>query len=149
MDKPKVSSTHSHPGQALAVASLIVATIGAVAFLVLPIYQGAHLESGPSDFSTRGLRATGVNGIWTLVVGLTPVLISGTPLIVRQQDLRLITGVSAVLLSGFSIVGSASIGLFIVPSAVLEWAAFARSWRRAADNERRAWDPRRHNGRST
>jgi uncharacterized membrane protein len=57
----------------------------------------------------------GVNGPRVYVVLAIPVIMASLPLLVRSKAARLL---SALLLTGFVVVGLASVGLFYVPSAI-------------------------------
>ena len=91
-------------------AALLLA-VGAVAFFVIvPAY-------GSSD--GRSLRLLSVAPRAALVL-LVPIVLALLPSLRQPRRLRRVTtAVSAVLLAAFAILGSASIGLFFMPSALV------------------------------
>lgn len=123
----------SSPARRLAAAALLAALLGVGAFLLLPVYSnftvGAETGSvGPSEVRAR--HATDINGIRILFIGLVPVAVAADLVAVPWRHLRSTVTVSAILLSLFAIIGGATMGLFIVPAAILEWLSFGLSFRR-------------------
>ena len=81
----------------------------------------------PPESETLARHATlaKVNGSGTYLLLAIPVGVAGLPLLFHSRAVRIL---SAVLITGWVVVGAASIGLFYIPSAVmLVWSAFGTS----------------------
>ena len=104
--------------------ALLASAAATLYLLSAPFYQGietVQTESGSDTIQVTKTLAE-VNGprVVYLLVGVT--LASSAPLFValrRPVLQRLVTWVSALLLMAFSILGSFTIGLFFMPSAIL------------------------------
>jgi general stress protein CsbA len=57
-----------------------------------------------------------MNGSWTIVPVMFPVLVALLPMIFRKQWVRII---ATVVLGGFVLIGGFSIGFFYLPAGVL------------------------------
>ncbi len=93
---------------ALTVCSLALAVAGSILWLYVPAYKG-----GPSGDETKTLVE--VNGSWTFVVLSIPIFIAIVPVMFPHRAFRI---VSAVLLMGFALLGSMTVGLAYLPAAV-------------------------------
>jgi len=124
----------SSPTRWCAAGALLAALLGVGAFLLLPGYASVSViaegtgSPGPAEVTAR--HAMDINGARVLLVGLVPIVIAAGPIAVPRRQLRSTVAVSATLLTLFSFIGGASMGLFVLPAAVLEWVAFALSFRR-------------------
>jgi hypothetical protein len=93
-------------------SSFLLSALCSILLCVIPAYN----KRSANDFRFRHVTLASVNGS-TVYYGLAcPVVIAGVPLLLRARMYRV---VSALLLIGFVVVGSASIGLLYLPSAVM------------------------------
>jgi hypothetical protein len=87
-------------------------------------------DSSPPQAETplhpaRHARLAEVNGPGTYFLLAVPVAFAGLPLVFRSRAIRIL---SAMLITGWFVVGAASIGLFYIPSAVMMiWSALGKS----------------------
>jgi hypothetical protein len=102
----------------LPAVSFALAVAAAVAELFLPVYT--------VGFDYRPTRTLiEVNGRWTIIPVLFPVVIALLPLIFRSRWVRI---TAAIVICSFGLIGSFSIGLFYLPSgAAMLVAAYAKS----------------------
>jgi hypothetical protein len=103
----------------------LLASIAVTIYLLnAPLYQGIEThctESGCDTIRTTRTLAE-ANGSWVIILLALVTLASGVPFIVsltlpRLQ--RLVTWVCALLILAFSILGSLTIGLAYMPTAIL------------------------------
>jgi hypothetical protein len=95
-----------------------LALTAAAVLLVLPIYSGFN--------GTRPSRATlvEINGPWILLLLAIPVVITLQPLVFRRHSVQVVT---TILIAGFTVLSSFSIGLFFVPATIVTLlATFAK-----------------------
>jgi hypothetical protein len=105
------------------VAAFVLAVVGALVVAFAPhgttcrvtIPGGVSHCSGTSTFS--------VDGAWVLVVVTVPVLVALVPLLVQRRPATI---ASTVLLWIGCILGMLSVGIFLLPSAILMTVAAAR-----------------------
>jgi len=77
----------------------------------------------PAQPSSHALAEGNGTGIYFLLA--LPAAIAGLPLLFRFRAVRIL---SAVLITGWVVVGAASLGLFYIPSAVMMiWSGFGKS----------------------
>jgi hypothetical protein len=93
-----------------AACSFLLSALTSILLLVIPAYNER------SAYQLRHLTLTSVNGPKLYYVLAIPVVIAGVPLVLRARTVRV---VSALLLMGWVVVGSASVGLLYLPSAVM------------------------------
>ena len=108
--------------------SFLLAVLASVSSLVAPAYTGLTVREIPvngesssppqTETPVHPVHATlaEVNGPGTYFLLTIPVAVAGLPLLVRSRAVRIL---SAVLITGWVVIGAASIGLFYVPSAVM------------------------------
>lgn len=104
--------------------AFLISIAATVYLLYAPLYQYVRVIDTARDGETIRGTATlvEVNGFWVVYLLVAVTLSSGAPLFValtRPTLQRLVTWVFALLLVAFSILGSWSIGLFFMPSAIL------------------------------
>src|ERR1700674_1501187 len=118
--------------------SFLLAVLASVSNLVAPAYTGLTVReipvnresSSPPQTETpvhpaRHATLAEVNGPGTYFLLTIPMAVAGLPLLVRSRAVRIL---SAVLITGWGLIASASIGLFYVPSAVMMvWSARGKS----------------------
>jgi hypothetical protein len=116
--------------------SFSLAVLGSVSILVAPVYSGLARRETPAQeafsppqnqpvHSGPLARLAEVNGVGTYFLLAIPVALAGLPLLFRSRSIRIL---SAVLITGWVVVGAASVGLFYIPSAVMMvWAASGKS----------------------
>lgn len=118
--------------------SFSLATMASVLCLLVPAYRGvtvqrnsAHRVSPISPqvemaaLAARNARLAEVNGSKTYFLLAIPLALAALPLLFRSRTIRVL---SAVLITGWVVIGAASIGLFYIPSAIMMiWSAFAKS----------------------
>lgn len=118
--------------------SFLLAVLASVVSLVAPAYTGMTVREIPVNRGSSTPPQTGtpvhpvqhatlaeVNGPATYFVLATPVAVAGLPLLFRSRAVRIL---SAVLITGWVVIGAASIGLFYIPSAVMMvWSARRKS----------------------
>jgi hypothetical protein len=106
-------------------SSFLLSALCSILLCVIPAYS----KRSADHLRLRHATLASVNGP-TVYYGLVcPVVIAGVPLLLRARMYRV---VSALLLIGFVVVGSASIGLLYLPSAVMMiLAALVKPWGRA------------------
>ena len=101
--------------------AFLLSMAATIYLLNAPLYQTVHIENGGQPIQGTATLVE-ANGTWVVnqLVGVT--LVSGVPLVLalrRSALQRLVTWVSALLLMGYSIAGSMTIGLAFMPSAIL------------------------------
>jgi hypothetical protein len=118
--------------------SFLLAILASASSLVAPAYTGLTVReipvnresSSPTQTETpvhpvRHATLAEVNGPGTYFLLTIPVAVAGLPLLLRSRAVRTL---SAVLITGWVLITSASIGLFYVPSAVMmAWSARGKS----------------------
>lgn len=118
--------------------SFLLAVLASASSLVAPAYTGLTVReipvnresSSPPQRETpvhpvRHATLAEVNGPGTYFLLTMPVAVTGLPLLVRSRAVRIL---SAVLITGWVLIASGSIGLFYVPSAVMMvWSARGKS----------------------
>jgi hypothetical protein len=118
--------------------SFLLAVLASVSSLVAPAYTGLSVREIPvnREFSSppqtetpvhpaRHATLAEVNGPGTYFLLTIPVAVAGLSLLVRSRAVRIL---SAVLITGWVVIGATSIGLFYVPSAVMMvWSARGKS----------------------
>jgi hypothetical protein len=114
--------------------SFSLAVLASVSSLLAPAYTGItrwripvnrEASSPPQNEMVRHATLAEVNGTATYFLLAIPVAVAGLPLLFRSRAVRIL---SAVLITGWAVVGAASIGLFYIPSAVMMvWSAFGKS----------------------
>ena len=97
-------------------------------FIVVPVYSSRRATISTSAASatseTVGAKRLLQVSPRAAVVLAMPLLLSASPLVVRQRRARRsITVVAATLLSGLCVFGAMTIGLLFLPSALALWAA--------------------------
>ena len=95
----------------LAEISLGLAAAAAIFLLVAPVYWG-------SNGGSRTLIEE--NGQWVIVPVMLPVVAAFLPVVFRRQKVRVI---ATVLLSGFVVIGSFTIGFLYLPAAIVMFLA--------------------------
>jgi hypothetical protein len=101
-----------------------LAAVAAVGLLLVPTYAGVSEISSanlPSQQAPQPRSATllSVNGVGVLPFLFSPVVFAAIPLIrATPHQRRVRAAIVAVVLVGFTILGSFSIGFFYVPSAL-------------------------------
>ena len=95
----------------LAEISLGLAAAAAIFFLVVPVYWG------PNGGSRTLIEE---NGQWVIVLVMFPVAAAFLPVLFRKQAVRVI---ATVLLGGFVVIGSFTIGLLYLPAALVMFLA--------------------------
>ena len=95
----------------LAEISLGLAAAAAIFFLVVPVYLG------PNGGSRTLVEE---NGQWVIVLVMFPVAAAFLPVLFRKQAVRVI---ATVLLGGFVVIGSFTIGLLYLPAALVMFLA--------------------------
>ena len=101
-----------------ATVSFLLAAFGSVLSLTLPLYRAQMTlqRSGePSTLQVRHETLPNVNGPSVYYRLAIPVIIAGLPFLLRFCAVRIIC---AALLTGWVVIGAASIGIFYVPSAI-------------------------------
>jgi len=95
----------------LVAVSFGLSVVAAIVLLTVPIY-----------FQSNRPVATllQINGPWSAVPVIFPLVVGLFPLIIRARGAGIM---AAILLSGFVIIGSFSIGLLYLPSAAAMWLA--------------------------
>ena len=101
-----------------AVISFLLAVLASVLSFTLPLYRGqAGLQRSGEPITVQVWHATlssvGPSIYYILAI---PVIIAGVPILLRYRTARII---SAVLLTGYLVIGAASIGVFYLPSAIM------------------------------
>jgi hypothetical protein len=117
--------------------SFLLAVLASVSSLVAPAYTGLTVREIPVNRESSSPPQTEtpvhpayatlaeVNGPGTYFLLTIPVAVAGLPLLVRSRAVRIL---SAVLITGWVVIGATSIGLFYVPSAVMMvWSARGKS----------------------
>ena len=118
--------------------SFFLAVLTSVWGLVAPAYTGLTVReipvngesSSPPQTETplhpvRHATLAAVNGPGTYFLLTIPVAVAGLPLLVRSRAVRIL---SAVLITGWIVIGATSVGLFYIPSAVMMvWSARGKS----------------------
>jgi hypothetical protein len=118
--------------------SFLLAVLASVSSLVAPAYTRLTVReipvngesSSPPQTETsvhpaRHATLAEVNGPGTYFLLTIPVAVAGLPLLVRSRAARIL---SAVLITGWVVIGAASIGLFYIPSAIMMiWSARGKS----------------------
>ncbi|MDP1860073.1 MAG: hypothetical protein Q8K82_15465 [Gemmatimonadaceae bacterium] len=112
---------------ALATA-VALALLPSLVLFIVPIYAGytEHVteSGGLIGASTAGSTLVQANGLRAVLPLVLPLVLTVTPLVLRASRFRRsITRVAAVLLTVFVVLGSFSIGLLYLPSAVALWVA--------------------------
>ncbi len=112
------------------VGSFLLAVLPFLLLLALPVYteQSAehHVRAGrelpapthsePGATRLRHVTLVSVAGPRVFYMLAIPVLIAGTPLVLRSRTVRF---TSAALLMGWVVIGSATVGLLYLPSAIM------------------------------
>jgi hypothetical protein len=101
-----------------ATISFLLAALASVLSLTLPMYRGQNNLERTGEAGTVEVRhetLSDVNGPMIRYILAIPVIIAGVPVLLRLRTVRII---SAVLLTGWVVVGAASVGLFYLPSAI-------------------------------
>lgn len=101
-----------------ATISFLLAVLASVLSLTLPMYsRQTSLQRSGATGTVEVQRETlsNVNGATIRYVLAVPAILAGVPILLRFRAVRII---SAVLLTGWMVIGAASIGLFYLPSAV-------------------------------
>jgi hypothetical protein len=111
--------------------ALVLALIAAVAALTLPLYATASSTAGSQVEVLGTATALEVNGPSALVGVALPVLVAAAPLVFPDR-LWAPSAVSAALLVIFVVVAGFSIGLFYLPTALVEVIAAFLPGRRPA-----------------
>jgi hypothetical protein len=120
--------------------SFSLAVLASVSGLVAPAYTGMTAREVPinreSSFPPktetllhlhpmRHATLADINGPGAYFLFVIPVAFAGLPLLFRRGPIRML---SAVLITGWVVVGAASVGLFYIPSAVMMiWSALGKS----------------------
>jgi hypothetical protein len=118
--------------------SFLLAVLASVSGLVAPAYTGMTARevpvnresSSPSQTETpvhpvQHATLAEVNGPRSYFLFVIPVAFAALPLLFRSRAIRML---SAVLITGWVVIGAASIGLFYIPSAVMMgWSALGKS----------------------
>lgn len=118
--------------------SFSLAVLASASSLVAPAYTAITLRrnsvnrESPSSPQTetpvvplRHATLAEVNGSGTYFLLAIPLAVAGLPLLFRSRAVRIL---SAVLITGWVVIGVASIGLFYIPSAIMMiWAALEKS----------------------
>jgi hypothetical protein len=118
--------------------SFLLVVLASASSLVAPAYTGLTVREIPVNRESSSPPQTEtpvhpvphatlaeVNGPGTYFLLTIPVVVAGLPLLVRSRAVRIL---SAVLITGWVLVASASIGLFYIPSAVMMvWSARGKS----------------------
>ena len=118
--------------------SFVLAVLASVSSLVAPAYTGLTVREIPVDRESssppqtetpvhpvRHATLAEVNGPGAYFWLAAPVAVTGLPLLFRSRAVRIL---SAMLITGWVLIASASIGLFYIPSAVMMvWSARGKS----------------------
>jgi hypothetical protein len=91
-------------------SSFLLSALCSILLCVIPAYNERSANH------LRHVTLASVNGLTVYYMLAFPVVIAGVPLLLRARTYRV---VSALVLIGFVVVGSASIGLLYLPSAVM------------------------------
>jgi len=123
--------------------AFLVSVAATIYLLNAPLYQYVSVTASDGETIRGTATLVEVNGTWVVYQLCAVTLVSGIPLFValRWSALqRIVTWLSALLLTGYSILGSFSIGLAFMPSAILLLiAAIATLFiRKGADADNRA-----------
>ena len=101
--------TYNRPVKPWATAASLAFAAAAAAFLlIVPVYIGSY----PNGRS--GATLVQVNGSWSIILVLFPVVLALAALVFRKRAVRI---VAAALIGGFAIISGFSIGLFYFPAA--------------------------------
>jgi hypothetical protein len=101
-----------------ATISFLLAVLALVLSLTLTMYKGQSSFQRSGEAGTVEVRhetLSDVNGPMIRYILAMPVIIAGVPVLLRLRTVRI---VSAVLLTGWVVIGAASVGLFFLPSAM-------------------------------
>jgi len=101
-----------------AVISFLLAVLASVLSFTLPSYRdhsGLQRSGESSTVQARRATLSSVDGPSIYYILAIPVILAGVPVLLRFRTARI---VSAVLLTGYVVIGAASIGLFYLPSAI-------------------------------
>jgi hypothetical protein len=118
--------------------SFLLAVLASVSSLVAPAYTRITIREAPANRESsappqtetplhpaRHATLAEVNGPGTYFLLAIPVAFAGLPLLFQSRAIRIL---SAVLITGWVVVGAASLGLFYLPSAVMMiWSAVGKS----------------------
>ena len=104
--------------------ALLIAVALTIRLLNAPLYRGfeSHCTDSGCEMVETTKTLVEANGIWVINQLILANLVTGVPLFValRQSASQpLVTWVSALLVSAYSIAGSMTIGLAYMPSAIL------------------------------
>jgi len=129
-----------------AVAAQVLAWAVGLWLALVPVYRGVSVTAtAPGETAIESTPVTAslieVNGLWVLLLLAIPVVLTGLALVSilltapGQARRKLSLLALAVLLVGFGVVGSFSIGLFYLPSALALVVSAAVAFRgRASGN---------------
>jgi len=118
--------------------SFLLAVLASVSGLVAPAYTGLTVREIPVNRESSSPPQTEtpvhpvphatlaeVNGPGTYIFLIIPVAVAVLPLLVRSRAVRIL---SAVLITGWVVIGGTGIGLFYIPSAVMMvWSVRGKS----------------------
>jgi hypothetical protein len=108
--------------------ALLASIAVSIYLLNIPLYQGIETHCDQSGCTTIHTTKTLVeeNGSWAIILLTLVTLASGVPFVVSltlPRAQRPVTWVFALLILAFSILGSLTIGLAYLPSAILLFIA--------------------------
>jgi hypothetical protein len=92
----------------LTMMSFTLAVAAAISLLVLPIYTGFD------GSRTTGATVLQVNGLWTFISLLFPVITAMATLIFPTRGVRIF---AAILMCAFTLLSAFTLGLFYLPAA--------------------------------
>jgi len=98
--------------------SFLLVALASFLSLALPLYRGRTTLQPfgePSAVQVRNETLASINGPKIYYRLAMPVIIAGLPLLLRFRAVRII---SAVWLTGWAVIGIASIGVFYLPGAI-------------------------------
>ena len=121
-----------------ALISLALAILASVSSVVIPTYTRVSVQensvSQAASFSpatetpvlpARHATLAEVYGSGSYFLLIIPLTLAALPLLLRLRGVRIL---SAVLITGWVVIGAASIGLFYLPSAIMMiWSATGKS----------------------
>jgi hypothetical protein len=110
-----------------ATLSFLLAALTSLLSLLLPLYGGQSTLQHPGKASALEARPEtlpSINGPMIYYELAIPVIVAGLPLLLRFRAVRL---VCAALLTGWVVIGAASIGMFYLPSATMMVLAASES----------------------
>lgn len=105
-----------------ALAAVLLAAAAGLLLAAYPVYQGVSVTATSSGTVTSGSESATLieeNGVWAAVLLCIPVALAGLGLVgARLLRRRVLVWASAVVLLGFVLLGSLSIGVFYLPAGV-------------------------------